>query len=286
MPPTTFETTEALRQWRTNARGTVGFVPTMGALHEGHASLIRRARHENDHVAVSIFVNPSQFGPNEDLARYPRTLAQDLDLCEAAGAEAVFMPTPEIIYPKGYSTWVDVEGISGELCGASRPGHFRGVATVVLKLLQLVQPTRAYFGRKDAQQALLLIRMAQDLNLNTRIVTCPTVREPDGLALSSRNRYLSAEERPRALALSRALQAAQTAWRSGERDRAKLETILRQGLSPVDRIDYARVLRMRDLKQTETVDEPALCAVAAFVGATRLIDNTVLAETEDDGWPS
>lgn len=272
------QTVEALRAYRAGLSGAIGFVPTMGALHEGHASLLRRSAAENAHTLASIFVNPAQFGPNEDLAKYPRTLDADLALCEQAGAGAVFFPSSEMMYPPGFRTWVSVEGLTDKLCGASRPGHFKGVTTVVTKLFNLVQPTRAYFGQKDAQQALVLTRMARDLDMPLEVITCPIVREPDGLAMSSRNRYLNPEQRGRALGLSKALLAVQAAFDLGERDVARLAATCRDVLSRhVDRVDYVEILNAADLSSINRIDIPALCAVAAFVGETRLIDNRVLA---------
>lgn len=270
-------TIEALRAFRGGLSGSVGFVPTLGALHEGHASLVRRSAAENDSTLVSVFVNPAQFGPGEDLHRYPRTLAEDLELCRREGVAAVFTPTSAMMYPAGFNSWVNVEGLTDKLCGATRPGHFRGVATVVAKLFNLVQPTRAYFGMKDAQQTIIIKRMVADLNMPLEIVTCPTVREADGLALSSRNRYLNELERERALSLYRALQAAATGAAAGETDIATLKrAALAELEGNVDRVEYAEILAADDLSEMETLDKPALCAIAAFVGKTRLIDNVIL----------
>ncbi|MCC6464765.1 MAG: pantoate--beta-alanine ligase, partial [Planctomycetes bacterium] len=239
--------------------------------------LVRRSAQENAHPRASVVVNPTQFGPNEDLAKYPRTLEADLELCRKAGAAAVFTPDPAMMYPPGFCTWVNVDGLTDKLCGRSRPGHFRGVTTVVSKLFHLVQPTRAYFGQKDAQQALVLTRMARDLDMPLEVITCPTVREPDGLALSSRNRYLTIAERSRALALHRALRAAAAAHGAGERDTATLKAAMRAELAKdVDRVDYAEVLRADDLAEVPRAEGRTLCAVAAFVGTTRLIDNMIL----------
>jgi pantoate--beta-alanine ligase len=266
-------TIDDVRSWGAGA----GFVPTMGALHEGHASLIRRSAGENDRTLVSIFVNPTQFGPTEDLAKYPRTLEADLKLCEAAGADAVFTPDKTMVYPDGFATWVTVEGLGDKLCGKSRPGHFRGVTTVVAKLFNIVQPAHAYFGQKDAQQALILRRMVRDLNLPVQMVVCPIVREPDGLAMSSRNRYLSVDERKRAAGLSKALGEIEKLYAAGTRKvsilRAQLATTLDDY---VDKLDYAEILDAEDLSEISEIKRPALAAVAAYVGSTRLIDNTVL----------
>jgi pantoate--beta-alanine ligase len=273
----TLTSIDALRQWRTRQTGSVGFVPTMGALHDGHASLIRRSAVENTATLVSIFVNPAQFGPNEDLDKYPRTLEADLRLCAAAGAQAVFTPDTAMMYPPGFATWVTVEGLTDKLCGRSRPGHFRGVTTVVTKLFNLAQPARAYFGQKDAQQALVLTRMARELNMPLEVITCPTVREPDGLAMSSRNRYLDADQRRRALALVRSLRAIEAAFAAGTRDVPTLRQTGLDVLTPeVDRVDYLEILDAGDLSEIAAVQGKALCAVAAFVGTTRLIDNVLL----------
>lgn len=270
-------TTAELLAWRATVKGGLGFVPTMGALHEGHATLVRRSAADNPDTCVSIFVNPAQFGPNEDLAKYPRTLEFDLKLCEQAGATAIFTPDKAMMYPRGFATWVTVEGLSDKLCGRSRPGHFKGVTTVVTKLFNLVRPTRAYFGQKDAQQALILTRMARELDMPPEVVTCPTVREPDGLAMSSRNRYLSADERKRALFLHRALSTIEAAFKTGKREVAKLrEAGLAELKKGVDRVDYLEIVDAGDLGELAQVDRRALCAVAAFVGKTRLIDNVTL----------
>ena len=275
----TVSTIDQIRKARARLRGSVGFVPTMGALHAGHESLIARALKENKHVVVSIFVNPTQFAPGEDLAKYPRTLKADLKRCKVAGASLVFTPTSEIMFAKGHDTWVEVEHLGKPLCGQFRPGHFRGVATVVCKLFNLIQPTRAYFGQKDAQQALILARMAQDLNMPIEVITCPTLREADGLAMSSRNRYLSPGERERALIISRTLFEIQRRYEKGERDVSHLLSVMESSLgAEMDEVQYAEIRRLSDLGELESLnDEPALAAVAGFVGSTRLIDNVVLA---------
>lgn len=276
----TVATVAALRSARAKLKGSVGFVPTMGALHEGHASLMRRSVKENRHTVVSIFVNPAQFGPKEDLEKYPRTLKQDLKLCREAGVDVVFTPTSDLMYPPGFDTWVEVEKLSRPLCGEFRPGHFKGVATVVCKLFNLVQPTRAYFGRKDAQQALILTRMVEDLNMPLEVITCDTVREHDGLAMSSRNRYLSPQERERALCISRALFEVKRLFDKGERDVDHLTSVLEAGVgAEMDEVQYAEIRRLADLSEFhERMDAPALAAVAGMVGTTRLIDNVVLGE--------
>lgn len=270
-----------LRVWRRTAAEPVGFVPTMGYLHDGHLALVRRARAECAAVVTSIFVNPTQFGPQEDFATYPRDLDRDLALLAAEGVDLVFAPDVGEVYPPGFQTWVEVSELSRPLEGAFRPGHFRGVATVVLKLFNMVQPNRAYFGQKDAQQARIIEQMVRDLDLPITIVTVPTVREADGLALSSRNVYLSAAERQAALVISRALRAVAARWAAGERDAAELRQVLRDILAtePSVRPDYATVADLRTLVEIEgRVTPPALVAVAARVGRTRLIDNVVLGE--------
>ena len=259
----------------------VGFVPTMGALHRGHERLIERCRAEAGFVVVSIFVNPTQFGPAEDLARYPRTLGDDLEKCARAGADLVFTPTEEIIYPRGRSaTFVEVPGLSHVLEGAIRPGHFRGVATVVLALFEIVGPDFAVFGQKDYQQQLLIRRMVEDLHVPVEIVTEPTVREADGLAMSSRNRYLGAEERKAAAVLARALRRGREAVAAGERDADRVRQILDGTISleKSARLEYAEVADAETLEPLTTIDpgRPAVALVAARVGSTRLIDNTRL----------
>jgi pantoate--beta-alanine ligase len=256
----------------------VGFVPTMGALHVGHLSLIERARAECGYVAVSIFVNPTQFGPQEDFNRYPRPRDADLRMCREAGADLVFYPAVETMYPPGYRTFVEVSGLSEILEGAIRPGHFRGVATVVTKLLLIAQADRAYFGRKDFQQQTIIRVMTRELNLPTEIVTCDTIRDPDGLALSSRNAYLSASERQSGLSLSRALRLAEQLVLQGERDVRRLEEAMRrqiEGTVGVN-LDYAVVVHPESLSELNHAEPEMVALVAARVGATRLIDNLVL----------
>jgi pantoate--beta-alanine ligase len=257
---------------------TVGLVPTMGALHEGHLSLIRRAKQECSHVVASIFINPKQFGPAEDLARYPRTFDADAQKLAAAGVNSVFVPEPPEIYPAGFSTYVHVEGLSERLEGKSRPGHFRGVSTVVMKLVEIVQPDFAYFGRKDAQQTQVIRRMAEDLNLDAQIVVCPIVREPDGLALSSRNVYLDPRQRQAATVLYRALLSARQQVLRGERSARALETALSQVLDtePLVRTDYAKVVDAGNFEPVEHIGGPAFALIAAFLGTTRLIDNMLI----------
>ena len=254
---------------------SVGLVPTMGYLHPGHISLIERARKENDMVVVSIFVNPIQFGPNEDLDKYPRDMAHDREVCEKAGAELIFAPEPSEMYPSENLVFVDIKELGNGLCGAKRPGHFRGVCTVVSKLFNIVLPDRAYFGEKDAQQLAIIRRMVKDLNFGTEIVSCPIVREPDGLAMSSRNLYLSPEERKAALSLSRSLSAAKELMRKGEKDAVKIREAIVAGISaePLVKIDYAEIVDSADLSPVEKIEKPVLAAAAVYFGKTRLIDN-------------
>ncbi|WP_174299530.1 pantoate--beta-alanine ligase [Caulobacter sp. S45] len=258
--------------------GTLGLVPTMGFLHEGHLSLVRRARAECGAVAVSIFVNPTQFGPNEDLARYPRDLARDLALLDGEGAELVFNPSAAEIYPRGFSCRIEVEGVTSPLEGAARPGHFAGVATVVAKLFNIVQPSRAYFGQKDAQQAVVIRRMVSDLDMPVQVVVADTVREADGLALSSRNVYLDAAERAVAPTLFRALSRAKGLFEGGERDAQALREVVRDLIAdqPGFRVEYVSVADPDTLQELGTVGSTALMSLAARLGRTRLIDNVVL----------
>ena len=259
---------------------TVGLVPTMGYLHEGHLALVAAERAANDVVAVSIFVNPAQFGPTEDFSRYPRDEARDLALLEAAGVDWVFLPSADEIYPPGYQTYIEVRDVTRWLEGAARPGHFTGVATVVAKLFNLVQPARAYFGQKDAQQVVVLRRMVRDLNFPLELVVRPTEREPDGLARSSRNVYLNPEERQAALCLSRALRAAQDQWQAGVRDgdtlRAAMQAVL--AAEPLARPDYVSVANPDTLEELQAIapDQGALASLAVRIGKTRLIDNVLL----------
>jgi pantoate--beta-alanine ligase len=258
--------------------GAVGLIPTMGALHEGHLTLVRRARADNDHVFVSIFVNPTQFGPNEDFAAYPRDIGRDLGLLEAEGVDYVFLPSVEEMYPKDAETYVDVGPISDRLEGAFRPGHFRGVATVVLKLFTIVKPARAYFGRKDAQQLVVIRRMVRDLNVDVEIVPMDTVREPDGLAMSSRNAYLNPTERKAALCLHEALELAREMWTRGARDAEAFRKRLRELIEDDElaRIDYVSVANPETLEELDRIHGPALVSLAVRIGRTRLIDNITL----------
>ena len=259
----------------------VGFVPTMGYLHEGHASLIRLARQTSDLVVVSIFVNPKQFGPHEDLDRYPRDLSRDMQLCAQEGVDLLFTPQPEDIYPPGFRTEVAVAGLTEPLCGASRPGHFTGVTTVVARLFGLVRPDRAFFGQKDFQQWRVIAQMVEDLAMPVSVVRGPIVREADGLALSSRNTYLSNEDRRRALALSRALAMAMRMVLDGERSAERLLVAARSALSEVD-LEYLELRDADTLQPVTSLDAPAVMAVAAKVGRTRLIDNALLASDSPD----
>jgi len=271
----TISTINDLRLARAGLAAPVGLVPTMGFLHEGHLSLVRAAGAECASVAVSIFVNPTQFGPNEDLGAYPRDLPRDLRLLEAEGVDLVWTPTPEIMYPPGFQTWVTVEEVTQPLEGAMRPGHFRGVATVVAKLFTAVQPDKAYFGQKDAQQAAVIRQMTRDLNFPIEIVVCPIVREHDGLAMSSRNVYLNPEERAAATMLSRALFTARDAFQAGERDAERL----RQGMAeiinaePLARLQYVSCAHPDTLEELQGPVSRALLSMAVYVGKTRLIDN-------------
>jgi pantoate--beta-alanine ligase len=257
---------------------TLGLVPTMGALHEGHLSLVRAAQANCDKVAVSIFVNPTQFGPKEDFSAYPRSFEQDCRTLEAAGVDLVFAPSVEEMYPRGASTFVEVAGLSERLDGASRPGHFRGVATVVAKLLHIFAPEHAFFGQKDAAQVAVLRKMVRDLQFAVQLDVCPTVREPDGLAMSSRNTNLSGEQRRQALVLSRALLAVQQQVYGGEHAAGKLLAIARRILAeePAVQVDYCRIVDPDTLEDVQEARQGALVAVAAVVGTTRLIDNLLL----------
>jgi pantoate--beta-alanine ligase len=265
---------EQARQARADSR-IIGLVPTMGALHEGHTSLIKRARQDCSPVIASVFVNPKQFGPKEDFAKYPRALEADSEILSAAGVQALFLPDAAEIYPPGFSTYVSVDGLSERLEGRSRPGHFRGVATVVLKLLEIVQPHYAYFGRKDAQQVRIIAQMTRDLNLDTQIVTCPIVREADGLAQSSRNAYLSAAERKAATVLHRTLEAARNELTAGVRDAMQLQTVMHRVIEaePLATIDYAEIVAADTFEPVVRVARPCYAVLAVFLGKTRLLDN-------------
>jgi pantoate--beta-alanine ligase len=266
---------------RARLPGPVGLVPTMGFLHEGHLSLVHTAKSECKSVVASIFVNPTQFGPNEDLTAYPRDLPRDLKMLQSAGADLVWTPTPEVMYPPGFQTWVTVEEVTRPLEGSMRPGHFRGVATIVAKLFNAVQPHRAYFGQKDAQQAAVIRQMARDLSYPIEIVICPIVREPDGLAMSSRNSYLNPSERQAAGVLYRALTAARTAYQSGERSAERLRQIVAATIQaePLARLQYVSCADNETLQEIDgVITRPALLSMAVYLGKTRLIDNWVLRE--------
>jgi pantoate--beta-alanine ligase len=281
MTPAVAATPPAVRRAVADARRqgrTVGLVPTMGALHQGHRSLIDLARNRTGFIVVSIFVNPIQFGPHEDLSRYPRPLEQDLALCADAGVDLVFHPTPETVYPPGFCTYVEAAGLQDVLEGASRPGHFRGVATVVLKLFNVVQPDQAFFGQKDAQQVRIIQQMVRDLDVPVELVVGPTVREADGLALSSRNRYLDAEQRGRAVVLSQALAEGRALIEAGERDPEAVRRRLaeRVAAAPGASLDYAAVVDVDTLRPPPRLRGPTLLALAVKFGAARLIDNLPL----------
>lgn len=273
----TVETIAKMRQERSRLSEPLGFVPTMGYLHEGHLSLVRRAREENLTVVVSIFVNPTQFGPGEDFVSYPRDTQRDLAMLEPY-TDIVFMPSAEEFYPPDYDSWVDIEGITDVLEGARRPGHFRGVATVCTKLFNIIQPTRAYFAQKDAQQLLVIKKMVKELNMPLEIVTCPTVRESDGLAMSSRNVYLNKEERQAATVLYRALMLAEQLYSSGERDANTLRRRLTEMIEsePLAETDYVSVANTETLKELDKIENKALVSMAVRIGKTRLIDNMVV----------
>ncbi|MDD5703031.1 MAG: pantoate--beta-alanine ligase [Dehalococcoidales bacterium] len=267
-----------MKKVRRALKGTIGFVPTMGYLHEGHLTLVRQAREANDFIVVSIFVNPTQFGPHEDFDRYPRDYPRDFALLEKENTDFVFLPPPEEMYPAGFNTWVDVDKVTEQLEGAVRPGHFRGVATVVAKLFNIVAPARAYFGQKDAQQCVVIKKMAADLNMDLDIIIVPTVREPDGLAMSSRNIYLSPEERRQAPVLFQSLSLARQMWDGGERDSAKIHQAMSdliRGKSSGD-IDYISIADAINLQEMEKANPPLVISLAVRFGKTRLIDNILL----------
>lgn len=275
------KTIDEMRAFRTAMRQNgqpVGLVPTMGALHEGHLSLVRAAREKSDVVAVSIFVNPTQFGPHEDFAKYPRDLKSDCRMLEREHVDVIFAPSVNDMYPAGAVTWVTVEGMSDRLCGKSRPGHFRGVTTVVSKLFHIIEPDAAFFGQKDAAQVAIIRRMVRDLNMPVSVEICPIVRESDGLALSSRNAYLNPEERKKALVLHRSLQRVQKLFISGKRDSAKLIAAGKKEFEnqPSVRLDYFEIVDPDSLESVPLISKRTLIAVAAFVGNTRLIDNILV----------
>lgn len=268
-----------MKQVRHEMKGTVGFVPTMGYLHDGHMGLARRAKSENDNTIVSIFVNPTQFGPSEDFGSYPRDIPRDVTMLGSEGVDIIFMPTTEDMYPPHFYTWIDVEKVTDVLEGASRPGHFRGVATVCNKLFNIVEPTRAYFGQKDAQQCVVIKRMVADLDMNLEIVIFPTVREPDGLAMSSRNTYLKPDERKAATVLYRSLNLAKDMYLNDEKDaqtirQAMIDLIKKEPLA--ERIDYISIANTETLDELDLVKPPAVISLVVKIGRPRLLDNIIL----------
>ena len=271
------EVREQVKEWKKQGL-SVGLVPTMGYLHEGHKSLIDRAVAENDKVVVSVFVNPMQFGPTEDLESYPRDMERDAALCENAGAALVFHPEPSEMYEDDFSSFVDMNTLTGGLCGKTRPIHFRGVCTVVAKLFNIVTPDRAYFGQKDAQQLAVIRHMVSDLSFGIEIVGCPIIREKDGLAKSSRNTYLSAEERNAALILSQSLKEGKALVEAGEKDAAKIKKVITDKINtePLAKIDYVEVVDWKTLEPVSRIDAPILTAIAVYIGKTRLIDNFII----------
>ncbi len=274
---TVCETRAQVKEWK-NQGLTVGLVPTMGYLHEGHQSLIKKAVEENDRVVVSVFVNPIQFAPNEDLETYPRDLEADKRLCDSTGADLIFHPTPDEMYPDGFSTHIQMDNLTKELCGKTRPTHFGGVCTVVGKLFNIVQPDKAYFGQKDAQQLAIIKRMVRDLNFDIEIVGCPIIREPDGLAKSSRNTYLSADERKAALILSKAIKLGEELVADGERNALTVIKAMTDKINtePLARIDYVNVVDALSIEPLDVVKGEVLVAIAVYIGKTRLIDNFII----------
>ncbi len=274
---TVCETRAQVKEWK-NQGLTVGLVPTMGYLHEGHQSLIKKAVEENDRVVVSVFVNPIQFAPNEDLETYPRDLEADKRLCDSTGADLIFHPTPEEMYPDGFSTHIQMDNLTKELCGKTRPTHFGGVCTVVGKLFNIVQPDKAYFGQKDAQQLAIIKRMVRDLNFDIEIVGCPIIREPDGLAKSSRNTYLNADERKAAFILSKAIKLGEELVADGERNAQTVIKAMTDKINtePLARIDYVNVVDALSIEPLDVVKGEVLVAIAVYIGKTRLIDNFII----------
>jgi pantoate--beta-alanine ligase len=272
------ETIAEMKKIRRELKGSLGFVPTMGYLHEGHLTLVRRAKKQNDFSAASIFVNPTQFGPNEDFDRYPRDYPRDFALLEKEKCDFVFLPAPKEMYPEKYNTWVDVFKVTDRLEGAIRPGHFRGVATVVAKLFNIVEPTRAYLGQKDAQQCVVIKKMVTDLNMNLEMIIVPTVREKDGLAMSSRNVYLSPEERQQAPVLYKALSTAHVMWTEGEKDADRLREVMVDLIKqkPLGKVEYVSLTNALTLEELKKVEPPAVISLAVKFGKTRLIDNILL----------
>lgn len=270
------EVRKQVKKWREEGL-SVGLVPTMGYLHEGHKSLIDKAVEQNDRVVVSVFVNPIQFGPNEDLATYPRDLERDAALCENAGANLIFHPEPENMYESDFCSFIDMDGLTKGLCGKTRPTHFRGVCTVVGKLFNIVEPDRAYFGQKDAQQLAVIRRMVRDLNFNLEVIGCPIVREDDGLAKSSRNTYLSKEERKAAVILHKGLLHGEELVKAGEKNAATVKQAITEIIEsePLAKIDYVEIVNFDNIETIETIDGSILAAVAVYIGKTRLIDNFI-----------
>lgn len=270
------EIRKQVKDWKNDGL-SVALVPTMGYLHEGHESLIKKASEDNDKVIVSIFVNPMQFGINEDLSTYPRNINRDSDICEKNGASLIFNPSVEEMYTDGFSTFVDLNNLTSELCGKSRPTHFRGVCTVVSKLFNIVNPDKAYFGQKDAQQLSIIKQMVTDLNFDIEIVSCPIVREADGLAKSSRNTYLSKEERQASTIINKSLKKAKALIKSGERDYKNVIDFIKNEINkePLAKIDYVSIVDNNTIKNTKTIEDGSLIAVAVFIGNTRLIDNFI-----------
>lgn len=271
------ETRDKIKEWK--AQGlSVGLVPTMGYLHEGHISLMERARKENDKVAVSIFVNPMQFGPNEDYEAYPRDLDRDAGICEAAGVDLIFHPEVSEMYGENFHGFVDMTVLPEQLCGASRPVHFKGVQTVVSKLFHIIPADRAYFGQKDAQQLAIIRRMVMDLNFDIEIIGCPIIREEDGLAKSSRNTYLSSEERKQAVILNQSLEAAMKEIEAGETDAGRVKAVITDQLNtcPLAKIDYVEIVSFDNIQPIETIEGSVLIAIAVYIGTTRLIDNRII----------
>jgi pantoate--beta-alanine ligase len=272
------ETIPEMKKIRYNLQGTVGLFPTLGYLHEGHLSLVRRSLKENDHTFTSLFVNPTQFGPGEDFDRYPRDYQRDFAMLEREKVDYLFLPSVKEMYPEGYDTWIEVHKVTARLEGTVRPDHFRGVATVVAKLFNILEPTRAYFGQKDAQQCVVIKKMVADLNMNLEVVICPTVREPDGLAMSSRNTYLSTEERRQAPVLYKALSTAHVMWVEGERDSSRLRQTITELIrqKPLGNIEYISIANALTLEELEKAEPPAVISMAVKFGQTRLIDNILL----------
>jgi pantoate--beta-alanine ligase len=272
------KTISRMKALRRDLTGSVGFVPTMGYLHQGHISLVKQAKTDNSAAVVSIFVNPAQFGPHEDFKKYPRNLEHDLDLLKEANTDIVFIPSDEEMYPPGFNSWIDVQKITEQLEGEQRPGHFKGVTTVVAKLFNIIEPTTAYFGQKDAQQALVIQKMVSDLNMNLKVIVAPTIRESDGLAMSSRNTYLTLQERQAATVLFKALTKAQQMWKHKE---TKAENIRQEMISLINKepsaiIDYVSIADAQTLEELAEITTPALVSIAVKIGKTRLIDNIIL----------